>query len=79
MGAQITLMRKKNAPIWSSWKAAARGIRGKTLDSGAEDIGTANHTLTGSSKVGGVVNKTFVQMMEALGYDIGLAYVKREE
>jgi hypothetical protein len=25
----------------------------------------------------GVVNKTFVQMMEALGYDIELTYVKR--
>ncbi len=26
----------------------------------------------------GLVNKTFVQMMEALGYDIELTYVKRE-
>lgn len=26
----------------------------------------------------GVVNRTFVQMMEALGYDIELTYVKRE-
>lgn len=26
----------------------------------------------------GVVNKTFVQMMEALGYDIVLTYEKRE-
>ena len=25
-----------------------------------------------------VVNKTFVQMMEALGYDIELTYVKRD-
>ncbi|MBR5799033.1 MAG: helix-turn-helix transcriptional regulator [Lachnospiraceae bacterium] len=30
-------------------------------------------------KKGGVVNKTFVQMMEALGYDIVLTYEKREE
>lgn len=30
-------------------------------------------------KKDGVVNKTFVQMMEALGYDIVLAYEKREE
>ena len=29
-------------------------------------------------KKDGVVNKTFVQMMEALGYDIELSYVKRE-
>ena len=27
----------------------------------------------------GVVNKTLVQMMEALGYDIVLTYEKREE
>ena len=27
----------------------------------------------------GVVNKTFVQMLEGLGYDIELTYVKREE
>ena len=26
----------------------------------------------------GIVNKTFVQMMEALGYDIELTYVKRD-
>lgn len=28
-------------------------------------------------KQNGVVNKTFVQMMDALGYDIELTYVKR--
>ena len=27
----------------------------------------------------GVVNNTFVKMLEALGYDIDLHYVKREE
>lgn len=30
-------------------------------------------------KQDGVVNKTFVQMLEALGYDIELTYVKRPE
>lgn len=29
-------------------------------------------------KKDGIVNKTFVEMMEALGYDIELTYVKRE-
>ena len=29
-------------------------------------------------KPDGVVNRTFVRMMEALGYDIELHYVKRE-
>lgn len=26
-----------------------------------------------------IVNKTFIQMLESLGYDVELAYVKREE
>lgn len=30
-------------------------------------------------KKDGVVNKTFIQMMEALGYDIVLIYEKRQE
>lgn len=30
-------------------------------------------------KKDGFLNKTFVQMMEALGYDIELTYVKKEE
>lgn len=30
-------------------------------------------------KQDGVVNKTFVQMLEALGYDIELTYVKRAQ
>ena len=30
-------------------------------------------------KSGGIINKTFIQMMEALGYDVELRYIKREE
>ena len=30
-------------------------------------------------KKDGVVNKTFVPMLEALGYDIELTYIKRED
>ena len=30
-------------------------------------------------KKDGIENKTFVEMMEALGYDIELSYVKREK
>ncbi len=30
-------------------------------------------------KPDGIVNKTFIQMMEALGYDVELRYIKREE
>ena len=30
-------------------------------------------------KKDGIVNKTFVQMMEALGFDIEMTYIPREE
>ena len=44
----------------------------------AEDIHTTKSYVNRIiKKPDGVVNKTFVQMMEALGYDIELTYVKR--
>lgn len=44
----------------------------------AEDIGTTGQYVNRIiKKKDGVVNKTFVQMMESLGYDIELTYVKR--
>lgn len=46
----------------------------------AEKVGTSSPYVNRIiKKQGGVVNKTFVQMMEALGYDIELTYKKREE
>ena len=46
----------------------------------AEKIGTTpayvNRVL---QKKDGIINKTFVQMMEFLGYDIEISYIKREE
>lgn len=46
----------------------------------AEDIQTTKSYVNRViKKPNGVVNNTFVQMMEALGYDIELIYVKREE
>ena len=45
----------------------------------AEDIGiTRSYVNRVIKKPNGVVNNTFVNMMEALGYDIELTYVKRE-
>lgn len=45
----------------------------------AEDIQTTKSYVNRMiKKPNGVVNNTFVQMMEALGYDIELTYVKRE-
>lgn len=44
----------------------------------AEEIHTTKSSVNRIiKKSDGVVNKTFIQMMEALGYDIELTYVKR--
>lgn len=46
----------------------------------AEDIHTTKSYVNRViKKQDGVVNKTFVQILEALGYDIELTYVKREK
>lgn len=52
---------------------------GKTQAQLAEDIQTTKSYVNRViKKPNGVVNNTFVQMMEALGYDIELTYVKRQ-
>lgn len=54
--------------------------QGKTQVQIAEELDTTKAYVNRViKKKDGVVNKTFVQMMEALGYDIELTYVKREE
>ncbi len=46
----------------------------------AETIGTTGQYVNRIiKKQDGVVNNTFIKMMEALGYDIELTYVKREK
>lgn len=46
----------------------------------AEDVGTTpSYVNRLIKKSENIVNKTFVQMLESLGYDIELTYVKREE
>ena len=53
---------------------------GKTQVQLAEEIGTTSQYVNRIiKKKDGVVNKTFVQMMEKLGYDTELTYVKRKE
>ncbi len=42
-------------------------------------IGTTGQYVNRVIKKGEVINKTFVQIMEALGYDIEMTYVKRGE
>lgn len=52
---------------------------GKTQSQIAEEIETTSQYVNRIiKKQDGVVNKTFIQMMEALGYDVELIYVKRE-
>lgn len=52
---------------------------GKTQAQLGEAVGTTSQYVNRIiKKQDGVVNKTFVQMLEALGYDIELTYVKRE-
>ena len=46
----------------------------------AEDIGTTGQYVNRIiKKKDGVINKTFVQMIESLGYDIEIRYVERKE
>ena len=53
---------------------------GTTQRSLAEKIGTTGQYVNRIvKKKDGLVNKTFVEMMESLGYDIEMTYVKREQ
>ena len=52
----------------------------KTQAQLGEEIGTTGQYVNRVMKnKDGVLNKTFVKMLEALGYDIELNYVKRGE
>ena len=53
---------------------------GMTQQQVGESIGTTGQYVNRIiKKKDGLVNKTFVEMLEALGYDIELTYVKREK
>lgn len=53
---------------------------GKTQAQIAEEIKTSSQYVNRIiKKSDGVINKTFVQIMESLGYDIELTYIKRED
>lgn len=52
---------------------------GNTQTQLGEKIGTTGQYVNRViKKLDGVVNKTFISMMEALSYDIELTYVKRK-
>lgn len=53
--------------------------QGKTQAKVAEEIDTTKAYVNRViKKPDGVVNRTFMRMMEALGYDIELHYIKRD-
>ena len=53
---------------------------GVTQQEVGEAIGTTGQYVNRViKKKSGVVNKTFIQMMEALGYDIELTYIPKEK
>lgn len=61
-------------------------VKVKCIENGTTQAKVAEEIKTTKSYVNrvikkqdGVVNNTFVQIMEALGYDIELVYVKRPE
>lgn len=52
---------------------------GKTQVQIAEEVNTTSQYVNRViKKKDGIINNTFVQMMEALGYDIEIKYVKRK-
>ena len=70
-------MLKNNLEIDVKVKCLEEGVTQAQL---AEKIGTsAPYVSRLIKKKEGILNKTFVEMLEALGYDIQLTYVKREK
>lgn len=69
-------MIKNNIELDVKVKCIENGI---TQAQVAEKVGTSSPYVNRIiKKQDGVVNKTFVQMLEVLGYDIELTYVKRD-
>lgn len=70
-------MLKNNVEIDVKTKCIEEGVTQAQL---AEKVGTSapyvNRVIKNPE---GVVNKTFISMMEKLGYDVELTYVKRED
>lgn len=70
-------MLKNNIELDVKIKCLEAGI---TQDQLATKIGTTGQYVNRViKKKDGFLNKTLLQMLEALGYDVELVYVKREE
>lgn len=71
-----TSMLKNNIEVDVKVKCIQNGITQAQL---AEKSGTSSPYVNRIIKKSEVLNKTFIRMMEELGYDIKLTYVKRTE
>lgn len=70
-------MIRNNLEIDVKVKCMEEGITQAQL---AEKVGTtAPYVNRIIRKTEGVVNKTFISMMEQLGYDIEISYIKKEQ
>ena len=68
-------MVKNNIEVDVKVKCIEKGITQAQL---AEKIGTTSSYVNRIIKGGDVVNNTFVQMMDRLGYDIELKYIEKD-
>ena len=72
-----TIMLKNNVEVDVKVKCIEENATQAKL---AEEIGTSapyiSRLIRSNDKI---INKTFLQLMEKLGYDVELTYVKREE
>lgn len=74
---EVMIVVKNNIEVDVKVKCIENGMTQVKL---AEEIDTTKAYVNRViKKSDGVINRTFVQMMEALGYDIELTYVKRGE
>ena len=68
-------MVKNNIEVDVKVKCIEKGITQAQL---AEKVGTTSSYVNRIIKGGDVVNNTFVQMMDRLGYNIELTYVEKD-
>jgi plasmid maintenance system antidote protein VapI len=70
-------MVRNNIELDVKVKCVEQGVTQQTI---AEKIGTTGQYVNRIvKKKDGIMNKTFVEIMEALGYDIEITYVPKEK
>lgn len=70
-------MIRNNIELDVKVKCVEQGVTQQTI---AEKIGTTGQYVNRIvKKKDGIMNKTFVEIMEALGYDIEITYIPKEK